>query len=505
MNVSGISNSSDYQHVYDGRSKERTSAPVSFGYGEDSYTSSVAASYIEKQKAQRQQMEREAQKKEQWKQFGWDILKGLTIGGILLGGYKLFCSNSSGEMQKQTKRSLRSTEGVTLKHAATTGDVNVVTCQEKLKELNLNKQQVDYIFNNICIANDKIKKGRYIEGVNIVGNRGAILFGRPGVGKSYAMEQIAKACDASYVSIKGSDFMNKYQGESEGNLQGLMEEVREKAIENPDKPVIIFMDEGESILGSGRTQGDNNTNAMLRSIFLGAMETEGTDALPSNVKFIVTSNFAEDIDEAYRRDGRLGIPMELQGPNVTKQAEIMQKKFQEKLDSKLYDQYKNVINDYINNRKKHMENHTEDKKTKDLKDAITIYEQNLKYAENQLTENKYKYYKALASGDSGKNYLTNIETYKDKIKDCQDLIEEVNQFIQIGDLNDSRYFNFTPAEIKGLVEDIVGRLFIPGNELNINVDEMVKIEEQHVATCRNDIKQQQEKQKNKKKVIQSLI
>ena len=89
MNVSGISNSSDYQHVYDGRSKERTSAPVSFGYGEDSYTSSVAASYIEKQKAQRQQMEREAQKKEQWKQFGWDILKGLTIGGILLGGYKL--------------------------------------------------------------------------------------------------------------------------------------------------------------------------------------------------------------------------------------------------------------------------------------------------------------------------------------------------------------------------------------------------------------------------------
>lgn len=495
MNVSGISNSSDYQQVYAGRSKERTSAPVSFGYGEDSYTSSVAASYIQKQQQEKAQQALAQKKKEQWKQFGWDVLKGVIIGGILLGGYKLFCSNSSGEMQKQTKRSLPSTEGVTLKHAATTGDVSLETCKNKLKELNIDPDQQGYILDNICIANASIREERFLSGVKAVGNRGAILFGRAGVGKSYAMEQIAKACDASYVSIKGSDFMNKYQGESEGNLQGLMEAVREEAEKKPDKPVLIFMDEGESILGSGRTTDNNNTNAMLRSIFLGAMETEGTDALPPNVKFIVTSNFVNDIDEPYQRDGRLGVPMELQCPNIAKQKEIMQKQFKERFNTiDDYNKYKEEIENYIDDRYKYMKDRANDENVQKYNNYIAQLENRLAEQQANFINAQREYISALAN-NSDTSTLNDkksaINTVIQQMTIIDNGIEQAKELLRMGNEADSRYFNFTPAEIKGLTELIVSNLFVPGK--NRTLEDMKNLEIKKIQSLRSKIKDAQSK------------
>lgn len=493
MNVSGISNSSDYQQVYAGRSKERTSAPVSFGYGEDSYTSSVAASYIQKQQQEKAQQALAQKKKEQWKQFGWDVLKGVIIGGILLGGYKLFCSNSSGEMQKQTKRSLPLTSGVELKQAKTTGNVDVKECQKKLAELNLDEDQKKYIFKNICVANRNIREASVLPGIKVVGNRGAILFGRAGVGKSYAMEKIAEACDASYVSIKGSDFMNKYQGQSESNLQGLIEAVREEAEKKPDKPVIIFMDEGESILGSGRTSDNNNTNAMLRSIFLGAMETEGTDALPPNVKFIVTSNFVNDIDTPYQRDGRLGSPMELKCPDIEKQKEIMQKRFKEKFNSDAYKEYEKEINDYIENRYNYMQDHNNDENVKKYDNYIKNFEGQLVEQNQEFIAAECAYFDALTS-DSDEdlnNKLSAMNTIMTKMKTTQEALENAKELLRMGNESDERYFNFTPADIKGLVDLIVDTLYVPGGDRSLS--NMITLEKTKIKDLRDKIKLEQHK------------
>ncbi|UKI41252.1 MAG: hypothetical protein L6V95_14545 [Candidatus Melainabacteria bacterium] len=79
------------------------------------------------------------------------------------------------------------------------------------------------------------------------------------------------------------------------------------------------------------------------------METEGPDALPPNVKFIVTTNYVDDIDEPYRRDGRLGIPMELQAPTAEGQANIMRKQFKEQFKDE-YKNFKDEIENYITER-----------------------------------------------------------------------------------------------------------------------------------------------------------
>ncbi|UKI41249.1 MAG: hypothetical protein L6V95_14530 [Candidatus Melainabacteria bacterium] len=63
MSVNGISYLNGYKPMYGRKSQENNQTPVSFGYGNDDYQSSVATSYIQKQQAQKQQMELEKQKK----------------------------------------------------------------------------------------------------------------------------------------------------------------------------------------------------------------------------------------------------------------------------------------------------------------------------------------------------------------------------------------------------------------------------------------------------------
>ena len=357
-----------------------------------------------------------------------------------------------------------------------------------LGEVNIDKDQQTYILENICLANKGIKKSLYQNDIetNACGNRGAILYGRGGIGKSYAMEQIAKACGASYTSIKGNDFMNMYQGMSEGNLKGILLEAKAQAEKTPDKPVIIFLDEGESILGSGRTSGGNNTNAMLRSILLGAMETEGIDALPQNVKFIVTTNFVDDIDEPYRRDGRLGIPMELLCPSAAKQRDIMLAQFK-KIFGKAYDKKKEIIEDYVQKRYEHMLSQ-EDKITK------SIYTQNIKYLKahiDKLNQDSATQMKNISDGlinNDNEKLITAQETLQKINKDidtAKQLISWNNNQNQLEDGADPRYFNFTPAEIKGLVNSFE-RLLHKGKALT--VENMVEIEKNKIQALRANLR-----------------
>lgn len=515
MNVSDISNSSDYQQVYAGRSKARTSAPVSFGYGEDSYTSSVAASYIQKQQQEKAQQALKQKKEDQWIQFGLDVLKGITIGAALIGGTALVatCTKVGREMAQSLthNNSLPSNAkcgASTFKTAATAGEnIDVAKCKKMLQEVNLNDVQQKYVFDNICMANKSIKKAHYRDGVDIntCGNRGAILYGRGGIGKSYAMEQIAKACGASYTSIKGSDFMNMYQGASEENLKNIFIEAKAKAEETPDKPVIIFMDEGESILGSGRTHGSNNTNAMLRSILLGALETEGTDALPPNVKIIVTTNYVDDIDEPFRRDGRLGTPMELLCPTPEKQKEIMETQFKKILPNETYQQYKEIINSYLKNRYECITQHLNVLYEASKKDSSELWLAKQRLAELQETQKKLEanYYSTTIKGSSEETNQagsSKLDKCNQDIQECMKAIDFYTKKIQMEDNKDGRNFNFTPAEIKGLVTLFVESLLVKDGD-EFTKDNMIKLEKQKIKELReNQEKMMLEHQKKMQKM-----
>lgn len=468
MSVNGISSYNGYNEgIYSKKAQNNNKKPVSFGSADNGYSSSVANSYIQKQQAQKQEMELKNQKKNKWKEFWMDVLKGVTIGGTIIVGTVLIASSTkAGREMTQTILSsagLSSASGNTekFKKLETTNEISYEKCKEYLqKNLAISEEQQAKVIEDICTANKKIRTGKYDgKDINPAKNRGIIMYGRGGIGKSYAMETIAKACGASYLSIKGADFMSKYQGQSEAILQGILNDARAKAKETPDEPVIVFLDEGESILGDGRTDNGNNTNANLRSLFLGAMETKGTDALPSNVKFIVTTNYVDDIDEPYRRDGRLGIPMEIQCPDADGQASIMRSQFKEQLKG-YYQEYEKIIDDYITDRTTFLqmiEGSTDNEAIRKALETLKNRQNDYNKAEQKLNNAQAELDKSEAEATDTKDAKEKVEAAKKKVETDKKALDAAKRNLdnERAQISQGRYYNFTPAEIKGFVAEAV--------------------------------------------------
>ena len=70
---------------------------------------------------------------------------------------------------------------------------------------------------------------------------GALLYGPPGTGKTMIAKAIANEVGAAFYSIKASDIMSKWVGESEQNVKNLFDAVRSHAL------TVLFIDEIESI------------------------------------------------------------------------------------------------------------------------------------------------------------------------------------------------------------------------------------------------------------------
>lgn len=78
--------------------------------------------------------------------------------------------------------------------------------------------------------------------------RGMLLYGPPGCGKTILAAATAAEINGYFISIDAASIMSKWLGEAEKNVSKLFTEAR-KLLEKGD-PVIIFIDELDSMLGS---------------------------------------------------------------------------------------------------------------------------------------------------------------------------------------------------------------------------------------------------------------
>ncbi|PEQ14204.1 AAA family ATPase [Novosphingobium sp. PC22D] len=128
--------------------------------------------------------------------------------------------------------------------------------------------------------------------------KGFLLYGPPGTGKTLLAKAVAKEAEANFISIKSSDLLSKWYGESEQQIARLFARARQVA------PCVIFIDEIDSLVparGSGGSMGEPQVTARVVNTLL--TEMDGMEELQS-VVLVGATNRPALLDPALLRPGR---------------------------------------------------------------------------------------------------------------------------------------------------------------------------------------------------------
>ena len=123
--------------------------------------------------------------------------------------------------------------------------------------------------------------------------RGILLFGPPGTGKTMIAKAIASECGSTFFNISASSLTSKWVGESEKTIKSLFKIAYKKV------PSIIFIDEIDSIL-SKRSESENEATKRLKTEFLIQFDGLGSNT-NARLLVIAATNRPMDLDEALLR------------------------------------------------------------------------------------------------------------------------------------------------------------------------------------------------------------
>lgn len=122
---------------------------------------------------------------------------------------------------------------------------------------------------------------------------GILLYGAPGTGKTLLVKALATDCKSTFLTVKASDCLSKWQGQSEQLVRGVFELARAK------RPSIIFIDEVEALL-SARSEDDTESSRRIKSEFLVQLQGIGNSD-QSGVLFVGATNLPWSLDPAVLR------------------------------------------------------------------------------------------------------------------------------------------------------------------------------------------------------------
>ena len=125
---------------------------------------------------------------------------------------------------------------------------------------------------------------------------GILLYGLPGTGKTMIAKAIAKEMGAKMFTVKPSDLLSKWFGNSEKNVRKLFLAARS------ERNAVIFFDEMEGFAGSRDSDCDsmNRVVGELLTQMQGVTDSDEED----RVLLIAATNRPWDIDSAFLRPGR---------------------------------------------------------------------------------------------------------------------------------------------------------------------------------------------------------
>ena len=138
-----------------------------------------------------------------------------------------------------------------------------------------------------------IKRPHLFKKMGIRPPQGILLYGVPGVGKTLLVKAIAHEAQSNFISIKASDILSKWLGESEKYIKDIFKKARQVS------PCIIFIDEIDAIFKK-RGMGSEPTESIITQFLT---EIDGIEGL-KGVVLIAATNRPDLVDTAFIRNGR---------------------------------------------------------------------------------------------------------------------------------------------------------------------------------------------------------
>ena len=153
--------------------------------------------------------------------------------------------------------------------------------------------------------------------------RGILLEGPPGTGKTLIAKAIASECDANFISIAASEFVELYVGLGAAKVRKLFSRARDNT------PCIIFIDEIDAVgkqRGTGINMGNDEREQTLNQI-LAEMDGFSTN---DNVIVIAATNRRDVLDNALLRPGRFDRIINVPLPDKPSRSSILKLHMQNK-------------------------------------------------------------------------------------------------------------------------------------------------------------------------------
>ena len=126
-----------------------------------------------------------------------------------------------------------------------------------------------------------------------------MLYGAPGVGKTYTAKLIAAEAKVGFIYVNISEVFGMYAGTSEKNLVKIFREAKKAA------PVILFFDEFDA-LGRSRSGNEAQGEGEIQQRLVNQLLLLIGNPEYNDIYLLTATNYPWLIDPALRRNGRIG-------------------------------------------------------------------------------------------------------------------------------------------------------------------------------------------------------
>ncbi|MFA5265442.1 MAG: ATP-binding protein [Opitutaceae bacterium] len=166
---------------------------------------------------------------------------------------------------------------------------------------------LDYVKDALRVIVKKLREG------SKTCDKGMILMGPPGTGKTIIAEALAKESNVNFVML--GNVLSKYVGDSERNMNLAIDIARAMA------PTIIFIDEAAEAIGSG--DGYNGDSGVSNRVLGKLQNVMGDDSARGELFFMLATNYPNRLAPAVLREGRMDKRVPLLVPDATGREAIL--------------------------------------------------------------------------------------------------------------------------------------------------------------------------------------